>query len=163
MATITPSTERQADLKLADTDPAVTHSGSGDRFTVKFTMEGVDLQELQNVLTPRLAAVGVERISRFGMTISLHGVEAGREGEVFHELEAAIEDVNRLRESARDERERSRSANEAADALAEGRLEKVRDGFHAARESGRRIHHDELAGRRNSGIEGGQPDAHRQP
>ncbi len=123
MATITPSTEPQADLRLANKDPEVTHSGSGDRFTVKFTMEGVALLELQNVLEPRLAAVGVERISRFGMTISLHGVEAGREGEVFPELETAIEDVNRLRESARGERERSRAAAEAADALAEGRLE----------------------------------------
>ncbi len=133
VATITPSTEPQADLRLADTDPEVTHSGSGDRFTVKFTMEGVDLLEMQNVLAPRLAAVGVERISGFGMTMSLYGVEAGREGEVFHELESAIVDVNRLRESARDERERSRSAAEAAEVLAEGRLEKVRDGFHAAR------------------------------
>ncbi len=136
MATITPSTEPQADLRLANKDPEVTRSGSGDRFTVKFTMEGVALLELQNVLEPRLAAVGVERISRFGMTISLHGVEAGREGEVFHELETAIEDVNRLRKSARGERERSRAAAEAADALVVGRLETVRHGFHAARESG---------------------------
>jgi hypothetical protein len=163
MATINTSTERQADLRLAGTDPEVGHSRLGDRFSVKFTMEGVDLQELQNVLTPRLAAVGVERISRFGMTISLHGVEAGREGEVFHELEAAIEDVNRLRQSARYERERSRSANEAADALAEGRLEKVRDGFRAARESGINIHHDDLGGRRDSGIKDGPAEGHRQP
>jgi hypothetical protein len=133
MATITPSTESQAELRLADKDPDITHSGAGDRFTVTFTMQGVDLLELQNLLAPRLAAVGVERIGRFGMTMSLHGVEAGREGEVFHELETAIEDVNRLRESARDERERSRSADEAADALAAGRLETVRDGFRAAR------------------------------
>ncbi len=141
MATTTSSSERHADLKLADADPEVTHSGSGDRFTVKFTIEGVDLLEVQNVLEPRLAGVGVERISRFGMTMSLHGVEAGREGEVFHEVETAIEDVNRLRETARDERERSRSAAEAADALAEGRLETVRHGFHAAREAGVNTHH----------------------
>jgi hypothetical protein len=164
MATITPSTDSQADLKLADKDPEITHSGSGDRFTVKFTMEGVDLLELENVLGPRLAAVGVERISRFGMTMSLHGVEAGREGEVFHELETAIEDVNGLRESARDERERSRAAAEAADALAEGRLEKVRDGFHVARESGIEIHREELAGRPASGIEDDRaPTGHRSP
>jgi hypothetical protein len=135
MATITPSTQGQADLKLATKDFEVTHSGSGNRFTVKFTMEGVDLLELQNVLRPRLAAVGVERINRFGMTMSLYGVEAGREGEVFHELQTAIEDVNGLRQTARDDRERSRSAREAADVVAEGRLEKVRDGFHATRES----------------------------
>ncbi len=144
MATVTPSTERQADLKLANKDPEVTHSGSGDRFTVKFTMEGVALLELQNVLTPRLAAVGVERISRFGMTMSLHGVEAGRESEVFHAVATAIEDVNTLRETARDERERSRSAAEAADARAEGRLETVRQGFHAARESDVDMGDDEL-------------------
>jgi hypothetical protein len=164
MATITSSTERQADLRLAGTDPEVSHSGSGDRFTVKFTMEGVDLLELQNILAPRLAAVGVERISRFGMTMSLHGVEAGRESEVFHELETAIEDVNRRRENARDERERSRSAAEAADALAEGRLEKVRDGFQAARESGIEIHREELAGRPALGIEDDRaPTGHRSP
>jgi hypothetical protein len=138
MATNAPSTKSQAGLKLADKDPEVAHSGSGDRFTVKFTMEGVDLLELQNVLAPRLAAVGVERISRDGMTMSLHGVEAGREGEVFHELETAIEDVNRTRENVRAERERSRSATEAAEAVAEGRLENVRDRFRAAREDAQR-------------------------
>lgn len=153
MATITPATERQVDLRLANKDPEVTHSGSDDRFTVKFTMEGVNLREMQSVLAPRLAAVGVERISRFGMTMSLHGVTAGREGEVFHELETAIDDVNTLRESARDERERSRSAAEAADSLAEGRLERVRQGFHAARESGVKTHHDEPGGCRDQAIE----------
>lgn len=158
MATTPSSTERQTDLRLADMDPEVTHSGSGDRFTVKFTMEGVDLRELQNLLAPRLAAVGVERISRFGMTMSLYGVEAGREGEVFHELESAIEDVNRLRESARDDRERSRSAAEAADARAEGRLEDVRDEFHAARESLHQRPHDELAGGRAPGSKTPRPD-----
>jgi hypothetical protein len=131
MATSTPSTDSQADLKLADADPEVTRSGSGDRFTVKFTMEGVDLLELQTILRPRLAAVGVERISRLGMTMSLYGVEAGRESEVFHEIETAIADVNRLRQTARDDRERSRSATEAADAVAERRLE--RSGTNSAR------------------------------
>jgi hypothetical protein len=164
MATITPSTERQADLRLASKDPEVTHSGSGDRFTVTFTMEGVALRELQNVLGPRLAKMGVERISRFGMTMSLHGVEAGREGEVFHELATAIEDVNTLRENARDERERSRSAAEAADALAEDRLEKVRDGFHAAREAGIGNHHEGPGERRVLGLEDdGGPTSQRQP
>jgi hypothetical protein len=133
MATNGPPTQSQTDLKLADKDPEVTHSGSGDRFTVKFTMEGVDLLELENVLGPRLAAIGVERIGRAGMMMSLYGVEAGREGEVFHELETAIEDVNRTRQNVRDERKRSRSATEAAEAVAEGRLENVRNGFRAAR------------------------------
>jgi hypothetical protein len=135
MATINPSTNGHAELKLAARDPEVTQSGSGDRFTVKFTMEGVDLLELENVLRPRLAAVGVERISRFGMTISLYGVEEGRESEVFHQLETAIEDVNTLRQTARDDRERRRSATEDAETLAEGRLDTVRKGFHAARAS----------------------------
>ncbi len=135
MATSDPSMNGHRDLRLADRDPEVTNSGSGEGFTVKFTMEGVDLLELENVLRPRLAAVGVKRISRFGMTMSLYGVEAGRESEVFHLLETAVEDVNARRQAARDERERSRSASEAADAVAEGELENVRDGFHAARQS----------------------------
>jgi hypothetical protein len=135
MATINPSTNGHAELKLAARDPEVTQSGSGDRFTVKFTMEGVDLLELENVLRPRLAAVGVERLSRFGMTMSLYGVEEGRESEVFHQLETAIEDVNTLRQTAREDRERRRSATEDAETLAEGRLDTVRKGFHAARGS----------------------------
>ena len=136
MATINPSMNGHAELKLAAREPEVTHSGSGDRFTVEFTMEGVDLLELENALRPRLAAVGVERITRFGMTISLHGVEEGRESEVFHQLETTIEDVNKRRQTARDDRERRRSATEEAEAVAEGRLKTVREGFHAARESG---------------------------
>ena len=136
MATINSSTNGHAELKLAARDPEVTQSGSGDRFTVKFAMEGVDLLELENVLRPRLAAVGVERISRFGMTISLYGVEEGRESEVFHQLETAIEDVNKRRQTARHDRERRRSATEDAEAVAEGRLDTVREGFHEARESG---------------------------
>jgi hypothetical protein len=134
MATINPSTNGHAELKLATKDPEVTHSEAGDRFTVKFEMQGVDLLELENVLRPRLAAVGVERISRFGMTIALYGVEEGRESEVFHELETAIEDVNTLRQEARDDRERRRSDAEEAEAVAESRLDTVREGFHAARE-----------------------------
>jgi hypothetical protein len=54
---------------------------------------------------------------------------------VFHELETAIEDVNTLRQEARDDGERRRSAAEAADVAAEGRLETVREGFNSARES----------------------------
>ncbi len=134
MATINPSTLDRG-IRLADEDPEVMHSGSGDRFTVKFTMEGAGLLDLENVLKPRLAALGIERISRFGLTMSLYGVEAGREGEVFHEVQAAIEDLNRLREAAHDDRERSRGAREAAEAVAEGRLDKTREAFHAAHQS----------------------------
>jgi hypothetical protein len=122
------------DLKLADEDFDVTHSGSGDRFTVKFTMEGADLLELQNFLRLRLAAVRVQ-VTRIGMTMSLCGVEAGREGEVFAELETAIDEVNKLRQRARDERQRSQSATDAAGVIAEERLETVRDMFRAARAS----------------------------
>ena len=135
MATINPSTGGQAELKLADKDPEVRHSGSSDRFTVKFTIEGVDLRELENVLTPRLPAVGVKQSQRFGMTMSLSGVEAGREGEVSRTPDR-VADVHTLRQNARDDRERSRSATEAADAVAEGRLDAARERFHAARESG---------------------------
>ena len=135
MTTTDPATNGHHDLRLANRDPEIAHSGSGEGFTVTFTMEGFDLLELENALRPRLAAVGVKRISRFGMTMSLYGVEAGREGEVFHLLETAIEDVNALRQSARDERERSRAASEAAEAVAEGQLENVKDAFHAARQS----------------------------
>ena len=95
-------------------------------------MEGVDLLELENVLRPRLAAVGVQRISRFGLTVSLHGVQEGREGEVFHELQAAIDDVNAARAAAREDRERRRPETEAAARVREGRLDKVRKAFEAA-------------------------------
>jgi hypothetical protein len=136
MAAIAPSKEdRSLDLKLVDEDFDVTHSGSGDTFTVKFTMEGADLLELQNVLRPRLAAVGVQGVTRVGMTMSLYGVEAGREDEVFAELENAIDEVNELRQRARDERQRSQSATDAAGVIAEERLGKVQDGFRTARAS----------------------------
>lgn len=134
MAIINSTSNGRTELKLAAKDPEVTQSASSDRFTVKFTIEGVALLELENVLKSRLAAVGVERISRFGMTIALYGVEEGRESEVFHELETAIEDVNTLRQTARDDRELRRSAAEEVEAVAEGKLEKVRGGFRAARE-----------------------------
>jgi hypothetical protein len=96
-------------------------------------MEGADLLELQNLLRPRLAAVGVRGITRVGMTMSLYGVEAGREGEVFAELEKAIDEVNKLRRRASDERRRSESADDAAGVVADKRLGKVRDGFRSAR------------------------------
>jgi hypothetical protein len=134
MAANAPSQEdRSVDLKLVDEDFDVTHSGSGESFTVKFAMEGADLLELQNMLRPRLAAVGVRGITRVGMTMSLYGVEAGREGEVFAELENAIDDVNKLRRRASDARRRSQSADDAAGVVAEKRLGKVQDGFRSAR------------------------------
>ena len=138
LAATSPVQNGHVELKLASTDPRVTQSGSSDRFTVEFTMEGIDLLELESVLRPRLEAVGVERISRFGMSISLHGVEEGREGEVFHELQLAIDDVNRTRQTARDDRERLRSVTEAAEAVAEDRRGSVREGFRAAQNSPRR-------------------------
>jgi hypothetical protein len=62
MAATSPFKEDRTDLdlKLADEDFDVTHSGSGDRFTVKFAIEGTDLLELQNLLRLRLAAVRVQ-------------------------------------------------------------------------------------------------------
>ena len=49
------------DLKLADRDLEVTRSTSGsNRFNVKFTLTGINLLELQNVLALRLADVGAE-------------------------------------------------------------------------------------------------------
>lgn len=133
MATTESSTNGHVpELKLAAADPRVTPTSSGDRFSVQFTMEGVDLLELENVLRPRLAAVGVQRISRFGMTLSLHGVEEGREGEVFHELQAAIDDVNAARAASREDRERRRSETEAAATVSQDRVDKVRKAFQAA-------------------------------
>jgi hypothetical protein len=132
MATTNPAANGHVELRLAAKDPTITQSGSSDRFTVEFTMEGVDLLELENVLRPRLAAVGVQRISRFGMTISLHGVEEGREGEVFHELQMAIDDVNGGRQAAQDDRDRHRSDTEAEESASEGRRERVRDAFRTA-------------------------------
>ena len=141
MAAIPPSRQgRYADLELATNDFEVTPSASGDRFTVQFTVEGIGLLELQDILRPRLAAVGVEGINRFGTTMALYGVEAGRESEVFHAIQTAIDDVNRLRQTARDDRDRSRSATEAAEGIAEGRRQQVRDGFRVARDPGIDIH-----------------------
>jgi hypothetical protein len=58
---------------------------------VTFTLEGAHLLELQEALEPRLAGIGVERMHRFGMTVSLSGVEEGREAEVYAEIQAAIQ------------------------------------------------------------------------
>jgi hypothetical protein len=123
-------------VQLARTAPEVARSASApDRFTVKFDLEGAGLLDLQNVLTARMVGVGVEHVSRIGTTVSLHGVEQGREGEVFHELQAAIDDVNGSRKAASDVAEQRRSATEAADAASEVQLQAVRESFAAARSS----------------------------
>jgi hypothetical protein len=123
-------------LRLAAKDPEVEHAASGsERFTVKFALEGTNLLELENALAPRLADVGVERISRSGMTITLYGVEHGREGEVFHEVQSGIDDVNRARRAAAEDAEGRRSATEAAGAVAEARLRDVRKSFQTARQT----------------------------
>jgi hypothetical protein len=137
MATVTSdSATRLGELRLADTDPQITHSGSGsDRFNAKFTLVGVDLLELENVLKPRLAGVGVERVTRIGMTMTLYGVEQGREVEALSVVESAIADVNRARKAAREDVDRRRSATEAAEAVSETQLEAVRESFRAARQT----------------------------
>lgn len=136
MATATPdSASQHGELRLADGDPDITHSGSGrDRFNVKFTLTGINLLELQNVLTPRLGGVGVERLHRVGTTMTLYGIEHGREAEVLSAVETAIADVNRARRAGREDAERQRSATEAAEAVSETQLEAVRESF---REAGR--------------------------
>ena len=138
MATVTPeSTAPDGGLRLADIDPEVERYASGsDRFVVKFTFKGTDLLQLQNVLAPRLAGVGVGRSTRAGMTISLYGVEQGREGEVFAEIQAALEEVNRTRQAARDNAEHERTASEAAAVVSEAQLESVRESFRTARAAG---------------------------
>jgi len=137
MATTSPdSATPSGQLRLAAKDPEVEHAASGsERFTVKFALEGTNLLELENALAPRLAGVGVERISRSGMTITLYGVEQGREGEVFHEVQAGIDEVNRTRRAAADDAEDRRSATEAAGAVADARLRSVREGFQTARQT----------------------------
>lgn len=135
MATITPdSAARDGELRLADRDPEIQHSASNaDRFVVKFTLEGVHLLELQEALEPRLAGIGVDRIKRFGMTVSLSGVEQGREAEVYAEIQAAIEEVNRARRAARENAEHDRSASQAAATVSEANLQAVGASFRAAR------------------------------
>ena len=123
-------------LRLADKDPRIVRSTSAaDRFTVTFALEGTNLLELQNALAPRIADIGVEGISRMGMSMSLYGVEQGREGEVLNEVQAAIDDVNQARDAAREETRDRHSAAEAAQAVSEEQLEAVRKSFQAARAS----------------------------
>ena len=123
-------------VRLAGAAPEVARSASApDRFTVKFDLDGAGLLDLQSVLTARMVGVGVERVSRIGTTVSLHGVEQGREGEVFHELQAAIDDVNGSRKAASEVAEQRRSATEAADAASEVQLQAVRESFATAARS----------------------------
>jgi len=137
MATIAAeSTTSDGNVRLASAAPEVARSASApDRFTVKFDLDGAGLLDLQSVLTARMVGVGVERVSRIGTTVSLHGVEQGREGEVFHELQAAIDDVNGSRKAASEVAEQRRSATEAADAASEVQLQAVRESFATAARS----------------------------
>ena len=135
MATTTPES-RYGRLRLVDRDPEVDRAESGSRFNVKFAFEGTHLLEVQNALVPRLAAMGVERVTRSGMTITLYGVEQGREGEVFAEVQSAVEDVNKARRTAQGDADDQRAASDAASAAGEVQLQEVREGFHAARQSG---------------------------
>jgi hypothetical protein len=64
-----------------------------------------------------------------------YGVEHGREAEVFHELQAAIDDVNRAREAAWEDVEHRRSTTEAAAVVSEAQLQAVRESFETARRS----------------------------
>ena len=133
------TTNRYGRLRLVDRDPGV-EPGSGSRFNVKFAFEGTNLIEMQTALGPRLAAMGVERVTRSGMTITLHGVEPGREADVFGEVQSALDDVNKARRLAQGDAEERRAASDAASAAADVRLEDVRGGFHAARQA--RIAHE---------------------
>jgi hypothetical protein len=133
------SANRYGRLRLADRDPEV-EPGSGSRFNVKFAFEGTNLIEMQTALGPRLAAVGVARVTRSGMTITLYGVEQGREGDVFGAVQSALDDVNEARRVAQGDAEERRAASDAASAAADVRLEEVREGFHEARQS--RIAHE---------------------
>ena len=137
MATIAAEpTTSDGNVRLASAAPEVARSASApDRFTVKFDLDGAGLLDLQSVLTARMVGVGVERVSRIGTTVSLHGVEQGREGEVFHELQAAIDDVNGSRKAASEVAEQRRSATEAADAASEVQLQAVRESFATAARS----------------------------
>jgi hypothetical protein len=69
------------------------------------------------------------------MTVSLSGVEQGREAEVYAEIQAAIGEVNRARGAARENAELERSASEAAAAVSEAQLQAVDESFRAARRS----------------------------
>jgi hypothetical protein len=137
MATISVESATSNDtVRLARKPPEVARSSAGsERFTVKFELEGTGLLELQNALTARAASVGVERISRMGTTLSLHGVEHGRESEVFFEVQAAIDDVNRARQAAEEISEQRRLATEEANAVSDAQVRAVRESFAAAARS----------------------------
>ena len=127
------ATTADGELRLARQTPEVARTASASqRFTVTFVVEGTGLLELQHALAGRVAGVGVDRVSRLGTTVSLHGVEQGREGEVFHEVQAAIDDVNRSRKAAREVSDQRRSATEEADAVSAAQLQAVRKGFASA-------------------------------
>jgi hypothetical protein len=68
-----------------------------------------------------------------GITISLYGVEHGREGEVLAEVQRAIDGVSQTRQAERESAERERSAVEAAAVISETELEAVRESFRTAR------------------------------
>jgi hypothetical protein len=133
MATQAPeATAPDGGLTLADADPEVEQYAPGcDRFVVKFTLKGPDLLQLQNLLAPRLAGIGVGPSTPTGMTISLYGVEHGREDEVLAGVQRAIDEVNRTRQAGRDNAERS--AVEAAAVISATELEAVRESFRTAR------------------------------
>jgi hypothetical protein len=132
-ATAIPTEAGRDDLKLASRDFGVAR-GTRARFTVTFGVDGAGLLELLEVLRPRLVAIGVDGVSRFGRTMSLYGVEAGQETAVLREIEAAIAHVNGERRASRADSERSRPVGDAAEIAAEGRLEVVKAAFRAARE-----------------------------
>jgi hypothetical protein len=100
---------------------------------VKFRFIGPDLFQLQNVLAPRPAGIGVGRSTRTGVTISLYGVEHGREGEVLAEVQRAIDEVNQTRQAGRGDAERERAVVDAASVVSEAQLEAVRESFRTAR------------------------------
>lgn len=130
-----PPTTR-GELRLSKSDPEVEPMNSRPgRFTVKFKLDGVDLLELETAISPRLAAVGVDAIRRFGMTVSLDGVEPGREAEIQAVVQGAIDDVNRARGEARLRAGRDRSASDQAANASEIALRAVTESFHAARHS----------------------------
>ena len=136
MATATPdSASQHGELRLADGDPDITHSGSGrDRFNVKFTLTGINLLELQTVLTPRMGGVGVERLHRVGTTMTLYGIEHGREAEVLSAVETAIADVNRARRAGREDAEEAFGDYQLALEALKDRLVEVRDAYAATLE-----------------------------
>jgi hypothetical protein len=126
-----PPTTR-GELRLSKSDPEVEPMNSRPgRFTVKFKLDGVDLLELETAISPRLAAVGVDAIRRFGMTVSLDGVEPGREAEIQKVVQGAIDDVNRARGEARERAAHDRSASEEAAEASDVELRTVTKTFQA--------------------------------